>query len=91
MAIEESAVQEVYDLVADWARRTDKILRDQIKKLGIGVNEDLYPSVASKTYALAAAEIGMDLSFLTHGRFRDMGVGRGTGPTFWYSTELRSK
>lgn len=80
MAIEDSAVQEVYALVADWARRNDRILRDQIKKLGIGVHEELYPSVVSKTYELAAAEVGMDLSFLTHGRFRDMGVGRGTRP-----------
>jgi hypothetical protein len=80
MAIEDSAVQEVYALVADWARRNDRILRDQIKKMGIGVHEELYPSVVSKTYELAAAEVGMDLSFLTHGRFRDMGVGRGTRP-----------
>lgn len=80
MAIADSAVQEVYALVADWARRNDRILRDQIKKLGIGVHEELYPSIVSKTYELAAAEIGMDLSFLTHGRFRDMGVGRGTQP-----------
>jgi hypothetical protein len=78
--IADSAVQEVYALVADWARRNDRILRDQIKKLGIGVNEELYPSVSSKTYELAAAEVGVDLSFLTHGRFRDMGVGRGTRP-----------
>ncbi|RYE90579.1 MAG: hypothetical protein EOO37_02625 [Cytophagaceae bacterium] len=80
MAIEDSAVKEVYALVADWARRNDKILRDQITKLGIGVHEELYPSVVSKTYELAAAEVGMDLSFMTHGRFRDMGVGRGTKP-----------
>jgi hypothetical protein len=80
MAIEDSTVKEVYALVADWARRNDKILHDQIKKLGIGVHEELYPSVVSKTYELAAAEVGMDLSFLTYGRFRDMGVGRGTRP-----------
>ncbi|MGI4865452.1 MAG: hypothetical protein ACRYFZ_16130 [Janthinobacterium lividum] len=78
--ITESAVKEVYALVADWARRNDKILRDQITKLGIGVHEELYPSVVSKAYELAAGEVGMDLSFLTHGRFRDMGVGRGTRP-----------
>lgn len=78
--IEESAVAEVYALVADWARRNDKILQAQITKLGIGVHEELYPSVVSKAYELAAGEVGMDLSFLTHGRFRDMGVGRGTKP-----------
>ena len=80
MAIEDSAISEVYALVAEWARRTDQILRDKLKQLNIGVNEELYPSIASKTYELAAAEVGMDLAFLTHGRFRDMGVGRGTGP-----------
>lgn len=80
MAIEDSAVQEVYALVADWARRNDKILQNQITKLGIGVHDELYPSVVSKTYQLAAAEVGVDLSFLTYGRFRDMGVGRGTRP-----------
>ncbi len=80
MAIEDSAVQEVYALVADWARRNDKILQNQITKLGIGVNDELYPSVVSKAYQLAAAEVGVDLSFLTYGRFRDMGVGRGTTP-----------
>ena len=78
--IEESAVREVYALVADWARRNDKILRDQLKKLGVGVSEELYQAISSKTYELAAAEVGVDLSFLTYGRFRDMGVGRGTGP-----------
>ena len=78
--IEESAVAEVYALVADWARRNDKILQDQLKKLGIGVHEELYPSVVSKAYELAAAEVGVDLSFLTYGRFRDMGVGRGSRP-----------
>ncbi|MGI4870452.1 MAG: hypothetical protein ACRYFX_04650 [Janthinobacterium lividum] len=76
--IQDSAVQEVYALVADWARRNDKILRDQLKKLGVGVSEELFQAISSKTYELAAAEVGMDLSFLTYGRFRDMGVGRGS-------------
>ena len=78
--IADSGVQEVYALVADWARRTDQILRDQLKKMGVGVSEELHQAISSKTYELAAAEVGMDLSFLTYGRFRDMGVGRGTRP-----------
>jgi hypothetical protein len=78
--IADSGVQEVYALVADWARRNDRILRDQLKKMGVGVSEELYQAISSKTYELAAAEVGVDLSFLTYGRFRDMGVGRGTRP-----------
>lgn len=77
MGVEQEAAAEVFAFVARWERRTVQILREQIKRLNIGVNEELFPSVLGKTYELAAAEIGMDLSFLTHGRFRDMGVGRG--------------
>ena len=80
MAIQDSGVAEVYALVAEWERRTVQILRGKLKELNIGMNEELFPSVLGKTYELAAAEVGMDLSFLTHGRFRDMGVGRGSGP-----------
>ncbi len=78
-AIQETAEAEVLAVVREWALRNDKILTDLIRKMDIGVNEELYPSVKSKVFELAAAAVGMDLSFMTHGRFRDMGAGRGPG------------
>ncbi|MGV3588609.1 MAG: hypothetical protein ACO1OF_16505 [Adhaeribacter sp.] len=75
-----SAYQEVLALVEDWASRNDQILKAEIKRLKVGEKgggqQELFFSVKSRVYAKMGTKIGMDLSFLTYGRFRDMGAGR---------------
>lgn len=74
----ESTVAELFEVLAEWGRRTDLVLRAEIGKLGIGVTEELLASVRYRVFQEAAGA-GYDLSFLDYGRFVDMGVGRGHG------------
>lgn len=72
-------IGEVQSYVASWAQKTDEILLMTLKRLNVGHNEDLFRSLRSKVYRLAGDTVGYDLTFLLHGRFRDMNVGRGRG------------
>lgn len=73
----EGKIEEMRSYVTSWADRTDDILLTTMKRLGIGVTDELYNSVRSKVYTMAGDMVGYELTFLLHGRFRDMGVGRG--------------
>jgi hypothetical protein len=64
-------------LTSDWAKRTEVILKDQIKKQGIGVTDGLYNSIRSKVFEKADMMIEAQFNFLREGRFVDMGAGRG--------------
>jgi hypothetical protein len=64
-------------LTTDWAKRTEAILKDQIKKQGIGVTDALYNSIKSKVFEKADLLIEAQFNFLKEGRFVDMGAGRG--------------
>ncbi|WBL42406.1 hypothetical protein PBT90_20360 [Algoriphagus halophytocola] len=75
----ENPISEIQSYVQSWADRTDQVLLQMMKRLGVGITEELFKSVQSRVYAQASAMIGYDLSFLTYGRFRDMNVGRGRG------------
>lgn len=70
---------EVMQLVQRWANRVDGILDKEFDKLDIGVNDELRPSVRSKVYEMAGSMVGYDLSFLSSGRFVDIGAGKGNG------------
>lgn len=70
---------EVKAFVDQWADRTDELLLQMLRRYNVGVTEDLYNSVRSKVYERSSALIGYDLTFLLHGRFRDMSAGRGRG------------
>lgn len=74
----QSPIQEALSIAHKWANITDTVLLKVMKARGIGITDDLYRSVRHKVYQKAGDMIGYDLSFLTYGRFRDMGVGRGT-------------
>lgn len=63
-------------LVSDWAKRNDIRLKSEIKRLNIGVSDELYSSVKSKVVEKALSLIEYNLSFNEYGRFRDMGAGR---------------
>lgn len=75
----ENPILEIQSYVQSWADRTDQVLLMTMKRLGVGITEELFKSVQSKVYAKASEMIGYDLGFLTYGRFRDMNVGRGRG------------
>ena len=62
--------------VQEWADRTDQILLDQLARKDIGITDELRTSVRSKVHQLAGEQIRFDLSFLSYGRYRDMGAGR---------------
>jgi hypothetical protein len=64
-------------LVSDWTKRTETLLKSQIKKLNIGVTDELYESIKGKVIEKGMDMIQSDFSFLQEGRFVDMGVGRG--------------
>jgi hypothetical protein len=69
---------DVLDFTRSWANRTDQILKDQLREKKIGVTKDLFQSLRHKVYQKAGDQIGADFSFLTYGRFRDMGAGSGS-------------
>lgn len=75
----EGKIGEVQEYVTSWADKTDEILLMMIRRLNIEYTGELYDSVRSRVYKMAGEAIGYDLNFLLHGRFRDMGVGRGRG------------
>ncbi len=74
-----SQLIEVLELVQAWADRNNKILRSEMRKLKVGEkgkgDKELFFSLRNNVYANAGDTIQMDLSFMTHGRFRDMGAG----------------
>jgi hypothetical protein len=72
----DSSFSEVFQVVQEWATRTDQILLQQMKAMGIGITDELFASVRNRVYQQAGAQIGYDLSFLMRGRYRDMGAGR---------------
>ncbi|MFN3758425.1 MAG: hypothetical protein ACK4SF_04340 [Algoriphagus aquaeductus] len=71
--------EEVKAYVDQWADNTDQVLLQMLRRYDVGITEDLYNSVRSRVYERSSAMIGYDLTFLLHGRFRDMGAGRGRG------------
>lgn len=75
----EGKIGEVQAFVASWADKTDQVLLEMLRRYEVGVTEELYNSVRSKVYQMAGYMLGYELNFLVHGRFRDMGVGRGRG------------
>ncbi len=70
---------EVKAYVQSWADDTDQVLLQMLRRYDVGVTDELYKSVRSRVYARSSDLIGYDLTFLLHGRFRDMGAGRGRG------------
>ncbi|RNI27674.1 hypothetical protein EFA69_16275 [Rufibacter immobilis] len=76
-----SQLIDVFELVEEWADRTDRILKEQMKRLKVGEkgggDKELFFSLRSNVYAKYGDKVQMDLSFIEHGRFRDMGAGSG--------------
>lgn len=71
------ALQEYIELAEDWAHRTENLLLSEIKRLNIGVTDELYNSLSSKVVQEASGMVNINLTFLLKGRYVDMGAGRG--------------
>jgi len=67
------------EIVREWANIVVDRWRKRLRKLRIGVSDDLYDSFQLAIHQLSLGEVDrVDFSFLQYGRFRDMGVGKGT-------------
>jgi hypothetical protein len=71
----QSNFSEALKLVSSWAEKTERTLLVELRLNGIGITEDLKASVHAQVLQKAGEQIQVDLSFLTRGRFRDMGAG----------------
>jgi hypothetical protein len=69
---------EILDLLTRWTERTQMILEREIDRFGIGDTGALKDSLESQVRAKSEAILESELQFLVRGRFRDMGVGRGS-------------
>ncbi len=67
---------EIQSLFKEWAQRTVEVLRKQLRAKKIRVSDDLFKSLATKVAQQQGLMLAADFSFLTHGRFVDMGKGR---------------
>lgn len=88
-------IDEIHDIVADWNRRNVRILRYELAKQRIGDTQELARTLKDETFK-KGNDVVTELSMLVRGRFRDMGVGKGTKlgrtatlsrrqPKKWYS------
>ncbi|SFD00708.1 hypothetical protein SAMN05421780_11911 [Flexibacter flexilis DSM 6793] len=66
----------VYALVQDWANRTARVLREQIKQKKVKHTDELLHSIAVEVAQKEAGVIEASFSFKLYGRFVDMGAGR---------------
>jgi hypothetical protein len=57
---------------AEHARWLAERLSRELKRRGIGITDELFRSIVATAFP-----DGVDLSFLTYGRMRDMGAGKG--------------
>ncbi|MGB1300388.1 MAG: hypothetical protein ACPG5O_04120 [Pseudoalteromonas tetraodonis] len=65
------------EILKSWAKNTDAIIKDELKRQGIGVTDSL---VQSLRYQVLSEGGGLyRLTFADHGRFRDMNTGRPRG------------
>ena len=71
--------QELLEYVTEWARLTEERLQDRVKSWRATDTEALLNSIRLEVYERSAGLLGVDVSFLTYGRYVDMGVGRGHG------------
>lgn len=71
-------LQFIDDELNDWGELVDGELRKALTRMGIGVTDELYQSIAYQVAQAAAGHDGKyNLLFNEYGRFRDMGTGRG--------------
>lgn len=73
----DNPLQAHLDIANDWAERTELVLKESIKKLGIGVTDELYSSLSTQVIQKGGELIDINLTFLARGRFVDMGAGQG--------------
>lgn len=73
----ENPLQAHIDIATDWAARTEAVLKESIKKLGIGVTDELYASLKTQVIEKGGDLIDINLTFLARGRYVDMGAGQG--------------
>ncbi len=76
MKTEAERIKEVEALASDWMRRNDEVLKKELRKLKVGITDELYQVIRSTMHQKASAMLQVDLNFFTYGRFRDMGAGR---------------
>ena len=95
--------EEIQQLFSDWTKRTESALKKQVRLKKIEGN-DLLNSVAANVAREQGFMLSAQVSFLTHGRFVDMGKGRprniqtqenarevmkgGRKPKKWYSRTI---
>jgi hypothetical protein len=79
---------EVEQFFARWMQKNEDIWRAEMRKLDIGDSQELYQSFHHTIRHLANGFLEGDQSFETHGRFVDMGVGRGRGKDDWEAGRL---
>lgn len=75
--MDNTSFRAIYALTQDWAKRTDKAEKQEFKRLKIGLTGALYPTIKT-TVRQSGAKIIAEHSFLTYGRFVDMGAGPGS-------------
>ncbi len=70
-------MSEVYRLFDRWLAKTKSVLLLELSKQGIGVTDELSKSLDENLIALGGGYLRGEISFLTRGRFVDMGSGKG--------------
>jgi hypothetical protein len=81
------------EITARWLARTGQVLIGQMERLKVEDTEALKAGLSTRLSERGSGIIAAELSFLTRGRFVDMGAGRPTSlgtagrrkPKKWYS------
>ena len=69
-----SNTRSTYDILREWAKNTDAIIKDELNRQNIGVTDELLKSIR---YQVTTDGGGLyQLTFADHGRYRDMTTGR---------------
>jgi hypothetical protein len=68
---------ETLQFAKEWTAKTEAILKNELQKHKIGVTGTLANSIKSQVDAKIGDTIEIAFQFARHGRFVDMGVGRG--------------
>jgi hypothetical protein len=68
---------ETLQVLTQWMRRTEVIFRREITRLRIGDTKDLEQSIEHEVQRKSESMLEGAFEFLIHGRFVDMGAGKG--------------
>ena len=90
--MDQSRLNFIDDELNEWGELVNQELRKALTRMGIGVTDELYQSIAYQVMQAAAGHDGKyNLSFHEYGRFRDMGTGKGGRGAFKETTSGNRK